>query len=162
MIEMALPENLPLEDRWRRALTELAIRDRAWFLDCEPSLTDGRLHLRFKTALHARNASERVALLLPLATNWIPNAREIEISLAGKSLLVQPVPNLSRPSAPSQRPPASMPTLRRESPEKVIPPPVRTAWRPDLDPAVKAVLARFGGSIVAVSRTEGPDLPGEL
>ena len=150
---MAIPDNLPLEDRWRRALHELPIRDRAWFLDCEPSLAEGRLLLSFKTRLHANSSSERSALLLPLVAIWIPSAREIEFSLADKTLLVSPVPRLSRPSGPSVRPPSAPPA----------PAPVRATWRPDLDPAVKVVLTKFGGSIVAVSRSsDSPDLPGEM
>ena len=158
---MALPENLPLADRWRRALAELPIRDRAWFLDCEPSLNENRLLLHFKTALHARSATERVALILPLVATWIPSAHEVEIILADKSLRLAPLPRLQRVSAPSVRPPAASPSLRTSEP---APAPSRApAWRPDLDPGVKVVLTKFGGSIVAVSRSsDSPDLPGEL
>jgi hypothetical protein len=113
---MAIPDNLPLEDRWRRALHELPIRDRAWFLDCEPSLAEGRLLLSFKTRLHANSSSERSALLLPLVAIWIPSAREIEFSLADKTLLVSPVPRLSRPSGPSVRPPSAPPAPRASTP----------------------------------------------
>jgi hypothetical protein len=169
---MALPENLPLADRWRRALAELPIRDRAWFLDAEPALNDGRLLLRFKTALHARSSVERVALLLPLVATWIGTAHEIEILLADKSLLVTPLPRVSKAAAPAPRPPVAPPSVRptttttAPTPEpkaELVPPTTRASWRPDLDPAVKVVLGKFGGSIVAVSRSsDAPELPGEF
>jgi hypothetical protein len=162
---MALPENLPLEDRWRRALAEIPIRDRAWFFDCEPNLNEGRLLLRFKTTLHARSASERIGLLIPLVGAWIPAAQEIEVMLADKSLLVQPLPRAkARPVTPS-RPPSVPPSVRNAPIEPSPPPvaPIRATWRPDLDPTVKVVLTKFGGSIVAVSRSnDSPDLPGDI
>ena len=160
---MALPENLPLEDRWRRALAEIPIRDRAWFFDCEPNLNEGRLLLRFKTALHARSASERINLLVPLVGAWIPGAREIEVMLADKSLLVHPLPHTKARATPPQRPPVAPPSVRNAPSEPPSAPPVRTTWRPDLDPAVRVVLTKFGGSIVAVSRSnDSPDLPGDI
>jgi hypothetical protein len=169
---MALPENLPLADRWRRALAELPIRDRAWFLDCEPSLNEGRLLLSFKTALHARSSAERIALLLPLTASWIPSAHEIEILLADKSLLVMPLPRLPRPTPPAPaapRPPVAPPAERVATPltrqaaqvEPAAPP--ANSWRPNLDPQVKLILSKFGGNIVAVSRSsDALDLPDEI